>query len=410
MKKIVLSLAGVLAATAFAPEASAVPAFARQTGMACSACHYQHFPLLNGFGRAFKSSGFTMMGAQAKVEGEHLDIPDRVNMAIYATTAISNESSAAGNNLYNIQPPTTGGEFSLFMGGRGSDFAGFIAEAGLGGGGAGAPADQGGVVGAMKIALLAPVGDNRMGVVIHSSQGQGVAYSFETLNTGAANTHKLMGNAGPSSQHVRAFSASQYFGTNTAATGTSFVFNNSMGFVNIGLYEQAGNNAVTGATALNLNYARAVYTADIAGFDMGFGVQRFGGESTVTARKNDLTVVDAQAQGDVAGMPLGVYASYGTAAASGTVLNEFNQGSTTDARTSLNVAATLEFMPGATVQGAVRMAKTNGLTDNAVMIGGTYDLAQNIALGLNYTTQSGDTWTTDTGGKNATTLLLETLF
>ena len=77
MKKILLSMAGVLAATAFAPEASAVPAFARQTGMACSACHYQHFPLLNGFGRAFKASGFTLMGAQGRIEGDNnLSIPE----------------------------------------------------------------------------------------------------------------------------------------------------------------------------------------------------------------------------------------------------------------------------------------------------------------------------------------------
>ncbi len=76
MKKIVLSLAGVMAAAAFAPEASALPVFARQTGMACSACHFQHFPLLNGFGRAFKAAGFTMVGAQGKIEGDRLSIPD----------------------------------------------------------------------------------------------------------------------------------------------------------------------------------------------------------------------------------------------------------------------------------------------------------------------------------------------
>jgi len=411
MKKIVLTMAGVLAATVFAPEASAVPAFARQVGMACSACHFQHFPLLNGFGRAFKSSGFTMMGAQEKVEGDNLSIPDRVNMAIYSTTAISNESSAVGNNLYNIEVPSTGGEFSLFMGGRASEFAGFVAEAGLGGGGAGVPADQAGSVGGMKIAMLFPVGDARIGAVIHSSTGQGVAYSFETLNTGAAATHKLMGNGGPNGQHVRTFSAAQYFGTDTAATGVSLVANTASGFVNFGMYEQAGNDSVTSASALNLNYLRGVYNADLAGFDMGFGVQRFGGESTVTAVKNDLTIVDFQAQGEVAAMPLGVYASYGTAAASATTGNQntFNA-STADTRTSLNVAATLEFASEVTVQGAIRMAKTAGLTDNAVMVGGTYGLAQNIDLGVNYTAQSGDMWTVDTGGKTATTFLLEVLF
>ncbi|MGC2047137.1 MAG: hypothetical protein WA635_00785, partial [Gallionella sp.] len=83
MKKLVLYLAGVLGAIAFAPEASAIPSFARQTGMACSACHFQSFPILTKFGKAFKRSGFTMMGAQGKVEGDQgLSIPDTLNMSV----------------------------------------------------------------------------------------------------------------------------------------------------------------------------------------------------------------------------------------------------------------------------------------------------------------------------------------
>ena len=92
MKKIVLSIAAVMAAATFAPEASAVPVFARQTGMACSACHFQHFPLLNGFGRAFKSAGFTMMGAQEKVEGEHLSLPATLNLGVLTTTGYETAS------------------------------------------------------------------------------------------------------------------------------------------------------------------------------------------------------------------------------------------------------------------------------------------------------------------------------
>jgi len=84
MKKLALYLAGLMAAIAFAPEASALPAFARQMGMACSACHFQHFPMLNSFGRQFKSSGFTMMGDIRQVEGDNLSIPGNLNAAILA--------------------------------------------------------------------------------------------------------------------------------------------------------------------------------------------------------------------------------------------------------------------------------------------------------------------------------------
>ena len=39
----------------------AVPSYARQTGMSCSACHYS-FPELNSFGRQFKMNGYVLTG------------------------------------------------------------------------------------------------------------------------------------------------------------------------------------------------------------------------------------------------------------------------------------------------------------------------------------------------------------
>ena len=38
-----------------------VPSFSRQTGLACSACHYQ-FPQLTPFGRLFKLNGYSLAG------------------------------------------------------------------------------------------------------------------------------------------------------------------------------------------------------------------------------------------------------------------------------------------------------------------------------------------------------------
>ena len=54
----ILTLAGGLLQL---PAAQAVPSFARQTGLACEACHQAgNFPELNSFGRQFKMSGYTM--------------------------------------------------------------------------------------------------------------------------------------------------------------------------------------------------------------------------------------------------------------------------------------------------------------------------------------------------------------
>jgi hypothetical protein len=56
----VIALAVLAAALlAAAPEVRAVPSFARQTGMACEACHTV-YPELTHFGRVFKANGYTL--------------------------------------------------------------------------------------------------------------------------------------------------------------------------------------------------------------------------------------------------------------------------------------------------------------------------------------------------------------
>lgn len=52
----------------FSQVSSAVPAFARQTDMACNSCHFQSFPALNSFGRVFRAGGYTLPGSQKKLK------------------------------------------------------------------------------------------------------------------------------------------------------------------------------------------------------------------------------------------------------------------------------------------------------------------------------------------------------
>ena len=54
-------LVGTMATGLLVNQAEAVPSFARQTGMACAACHTV-FPELNSFGRSFKLNGYTLTG------------------------------------------------------------------------------------------------------------------------------------------------------------------------------------------------------------------------------------------------------------------------------------------------------------------------------------------------------------
>lgn len=414
MKKVALTLAGVLAAAAFAPEASALPVFARQTGAACSACHFQHFPLLNAFGRSFKASGYTQI-SQAQVEGEHLSIPANLNFGALVTAGYEDQSKAAGAvaSNQNIFVPGTGGEMQLFWGGRINDFAGFLSEFGTAGPAAAA--------GSGKILMLPEItGDIRGGLVLYSV-GQDAAGAFELLNTGATSIHRLMGNGGMGGQHIMAYSARQYVAAEAGATGAAAVVAHPNGFVNISRYINVGNGVAGGTNGVGLpfTYIRAAGIVDVAGFETGFGIQNWSGKASALAgaATEKATVIDAQMQGEVAGMPLGLYASYGTAAGSVGTLNNFNPNGTLSgaSRSSFNIAAELGVLPGhATVQAAIRSGKNGAGAgvdgDNAFMIGATYELSMNQELTLHYTTQSGSAWNANPIGKNAVTLLLETLF
>jgi hypothetical protein len=433
MKRFTLLLALFLATVAFVPAASALPVFSRQTGMACNACHFQHFPMLSSFGRSFKAAGYTMMGAQAKiegVEGNNLSIPENLNMAVLTTAGYekSNGTStgAAGSGTKtadqgSIYVPGTNGELSLFMGGRISDFAGFLAEIGVMGGAA---------LGSAKMPVLFEVADDtRAGVVMFTTDAQGASYGFELLNTGANAVHQMSSVGGFDDSHHHVISAQQYLNTNQAATGAALVVNSSKGFVNLTKFHQVGPGDLGGTGAsLGSTYLRAVGMFDLAGFDSAVGVQSWSGSSTVTAltsvEDTKATAIDAQMQGEFGGKPLGIYVTYARAPGSGTITNVYNGGTLT--RSSFNVAAELGVIPEkVTVGAAIRRGMSGiddgtgtNLTDNALFLTATYKLAQNMVLSLSLNKQSGSNWDAANAGSSAaaglgnttTTLNLFTLF
>lgn len=494
--KIAPAVVLLVTTSMFAPNASSVPAFARQTKMACSACHFQHFSSLNTLGRAFKSDGFTQIGVlQGKVEDMNVDIPDRLNMSALTSVYWQDESQAKGGANPQDQPhwglPSSGGEMSIFYGGRIAKFGGFLSEINL----------QGtATTSAAKLVLLFPVADMRIGLVTYSGD-RGAAYSFETLNTGATDTHKMMSNAGANKEHAAAAYSATYLGTAFKATGVSVVANNYLGFVNIGKYAPLGTGT-DNANDLPLYYARIVGNLDILSWDIGVGIQRFYGDAkSLTAPATDVffqsapapgadaiyeaNIIDVQAQGELMGMATGLYISYGSAPsnaggnlfvggngvgrtnsllgggavplwysktvtglASGghpsiAVLSEAQRAGAAaiinalagvdTSVTTLNAAVSVEILYGATLQAAMRMANLNyadtqdvgwryrsanknmgaaSFTDNAFMLGVTYDFAHNVTLGLNHTMQSGSTWDelATPIGKTMTTILLEAVF
>lgn len=102
-------------------QAEAVPSFARQTQMACAACHTV-FPELNAFGRSFKLNGYTLAAstkAHSELAGEALqlnDIPPLSAMLQLAAVHASKETDGTDRSpstTYNLPD-----ELSLFYAGR----------------------------------------------------------------------------------------------------------------------------------------------------------------------------------------------------------------------------------------------------------------------------------------------------
>ena len=101
-----------------ASAAAAIPSFSRQTGLACSACHYQ-FPQLTPFGRLFKLNGYTMTGLKTIGGGDTArqslklqPIPPVSAMLVSSLTHLSRALPAAQNNSAMFPE-----QASLFLGG-----------------------------------------------------------------------------------------------------------------------------------------------------------------------------------------------------------------------------------------------------------------------------------------------------
>lgn len=465
MKRIVLPAVVVWVVMGiFASAASALPVFARQTGMACSACHFQHFPMLNGFGRAFKSAGYTMIGSQGKVEGDGLSIPNTLNMAVMTTAGYEKTNQVAGVSPKKstgdgaIYVPGTGGELSLFYGGRVGESAGFLAEIATGGNAAAATVAHN----SAKLPVLfdsANLPDGaRIGIVPFSTDDHGASYGFEVLNTGASVVHQMVGAPGQNGAHSAAFSAQQYIGTAGPATGVAFVANSPRGFINLTKYDQTGITRGTTA-ALGSTYLRVAGMFDLAGWDAGAGIQMWSGRSASVVYTNSTTfgyayvdtkatAIDGQLQGMLGDKPVGFYISYATAPggnntynkdAGGPVVPSGGGGFTgttvygiptavgtglygTSTKSSLNIAAEVGVIPDKFTLGVAIRSSNSGVaipkvagnaSDNAIMLAATYKLAQNMMASFAITSASGGYW--DAAHQNAlgsgtTTINLSTLF
>lgn len=420
MKKIVLSMAGVLAATAFAPEASAIPAFARQTGLACSSCHYQHYPVLSTTGQEFKVGAYTQLSAKGKFKGEDLSIPDQLNAAILLKARYQKSSGVDPVGSTNGGTSTNSGQFqipdelSLFFGGRigdnGTVKMGFMNENNMVGGPAG------GIIAGLKTPIAIALDPVTVQVIPYGTDALGMAYGFEQSSTGMTRGVRW-------AEHRSDISAAQYVGLGSGtASGVAFVVNSDMGYLNLSKWSPQFFY-VAGATGVRMSstWLRVAATPTIADWAMhiGFGMARgtslcgdpLAAVPTAFDCETKGTVLDFQAQGAVAEMETSVYAQYTTAPASNAagMTNLFNS-KTATAKKAITIGADFSLIPHTLHVGAAYRIANTGLSvaqqaagagdkDNSLTVTAVYDLFQNVALHINHSMRSGSSY--DTTGTNS---------
>ncbi|MFZ2540691.1 MAG: hypothetical protein WAW75_02830 [Gallionella sp.] len=436
MKKVILSLASVLAATVITPEAMAIPSFSRQASVSCKACHSQHAPILNGFGQAFKAGGYPMMGTQGKVEGDDLSIPNTLNASMllkarYQKTNGANTDVIPGDttNSGQWQVPQ---EFSLFFGGRIAETIGFFFE-----GNTAAP----NLIANFKLPAALYVADAKFSVIPYMTNALGASYGYEQSSTGAVrNIHWA--------EHHKETSAQQYIGTDTAATGVAMVAQNDNGYINLSRWAPAFMARNGAAQTLRSSYLRIAATPTVSTTTKGdwalhIGAQFWRGSNYAYDSLSSLglvpvntsaTALDFQAFGQVNGKDLGIYATWARAsegsAAQPNIFNVGNQdtnppGSAEPTLYRLNerkawtIGAEYSVKPNLHVGAAYRRANTGGLTgvsaiagdnpsDNAITLTGVYNITQNIEFHLNHSFYSGTFYTTpqSTTGNLLTSFML----
>jgi hypothetical protein len=297
-------------------QASAVPAFARQTNMPCTACHFQNFPTLNSFGRSFRAGGYTLIGGQGLIEGDDMSLPVMLNASVIAKLRYvkTNGDTDSDTDQGRIEWPD---EAALLVGGRLAESVGFLMELGL----ADVASEEDGEISAnsflsTKVHFNAfKAADTQFSIIPFSTDGLGAGYGFELMNTGAQRSQRPI-------EDRKGFSAAQALGLASGeATGIALVASSNNYFLNYSPWVPGwgGTNLSVKPSGM-AHYLRGAYMPTIGGWDTGFGFQYWAGDATVAADDGSGTdidivtdgwIIDAQAQGQVGNMPLGLYASYG---------------------------------------------------------------------------------------------------
>jgi hypothetical protein len=123
-------LALLTLAAVFAPSAHAVPSYSRQTGLACSSCHYTP-PELTPFGRKFKLEGYTFatkpdVSEDKKDHNSSLHLLEALPLSVlFQTSFTSTKANVPGTQNGNLEFPQ---QASLFLAGAWAEHVGSFVQ------------------------------------------------------------------------------------------------------------------------------------------------------------------------------------------------------------------------------------------------------------------------------------------
>ncbi len=432
----VSSILLAVTAVAVTEDASAIPSFSRQTNLTCQACHMQHAPVLNGFGQAFKASGYPIMGIQDTIEGDDLSIPSELNgsMQLQARYQKSNGTSTdiiSGDttNSGQLQFPD---EISLFFGGRIADNVGYFFE--------GSTAASK-LVSGFKLPAAYYADKAIFSVIPFITDSLGASYGYEQSSTGAVRNVRW-------AEHRRETSAQQYIGTDTGATGVAFVIQNDHGYINFSRWAPAYMAQKGAAQKMSSSYLRIAVTPIIStatgDWSIQAGTQIWRGSnfaydslSTVSGLvpvETNATAYDLEVFGKIGNREVGLYATWAKSppgsATQPNILNADRADSGSgqieptlyrvNERKAWTVGAEYSVIPRTLHIGAAyRSARTGGApgsnaiiglspSDNAITLTTVYSVTQNIEFHFNHSMYRGSLYDTPQAtGNKLTTLLME---
>jgi len=378
MKKTLLSAAAfavvAVSAVSIAPTTSeAIPAFARQTGAACLSCHFQSFPTLSSFGRAFKQGAFTDVGEQALIEDDNLSIPSSLNFTLMmrpqfnyqkVTNAVGTKSIAA-----------TADQVLMFGGRIGSNSGAFV--------------EYDGTFANSQLLHSIDAGDGKV-ILSFWNAGFGEDSGLQLMSVWGQHGGMLGG---------KGLSINNSMGAAGNSVGVSAAYANEMGAISIG---GINNTAVAGSNWTLAPVLRAQGFFDMGGAELGVGAIIVNGAvSPIVLGAKSVAKrigVDVQIQGEMGDTQYGIYADYASASASTLAEANVYNASLATKRDGYSIRATVKPTHNIVLMAGVGSDKTAGVKTNKVATGLEYELYQNAVINLTYaTSKTAAITTTDYG-------------